>query len=315
MNFIFIGSGKFGLKCLRTCLKIPNLSLKTILTIPESFNISYNSKPIKNILHVDFKKIANDLSIPLKVLKNSMNDPGLLEEVISLKPKFLIVAGWYHMIPKKWLDKIPAYALHASLLPDYTGGAPLVWAIINGETKTGVTLFKMDNNIDSGPIIDQEECNITNDDTIKTLYTRIEISAVNLLKNSLSKIIRKKINFKIQDNSKRRIFPQRKPEDGLIDWKWRSIEIDRFIRAQTKPYPGAYTILNNSKLHIWKAEIINKKHKLYQPGKISFKNSDYCTIECSNSYIKLLKISYMNHDYSQKNIKNIFKNIKQDKIK
>jgi methionyl-tRNA formyltransferase len=82
-----------------------------------------------------------------------MNEPGLFQTVTSWNPDAFLVAGWYHMIPKIWRNLAPAYGLHASLLPDYSGGAPLVWAMINGETKTGVTLFQMDDGVDSGPIV------------------------------------------------------------------------------------------------------------------------------------------------------------------
>ena len=89
------------------------------------------------------------------------------------------------MIPKRWRELAPAYGLHASLLPDYSGGAPLVWTMINGESETGTTLFKMDSGIDSGPIVGQKAEPIWNDDTIATIYERIESREIELIERYL----------------------------------------------------------------------------------------------------------------------------------
>ena len=86
-----------------------------------------------------------------------MRDPALLEKVACWKPEAFLVSGWYHMVPRKWRALAPAYGLHASLLPDYSGGAPLVWAMIKGEEKTGITLFQLGDGVDDGPILGQAE--------------------------------------------------------------------------------------------------------------------------------------------------------------
>ena len=147
--------------------------------------------------------------------------------------------------------------IHALLLPDYSGGAPLVWAIINGEKKTGVTFFYFDEGVDSGDIIAQEEIDIYENDTIKTLYEKAELTGKNILIKYLPLLAVNQAPRIKQDESKRRIFPQRKPSDGEIDWNWESKRIKNFIRAQTKPYPGAFTLINNKKIIIWDADIVD----------------------------------------------------------
>ena len=158
------------------------------------------------------------------------------------------------MIPKS-IREIPVegvWGIHASLLPNYAGGAPLVWAIINGETKTGVTLFKMDSGVDDGPIIDQKALAINHDDNIGTIIKKVaKISKVIIFKS----LMRDKIKYMPQDKSKIKVFPQRNPADGEIDWSWDSVKIKNFVRAQTKPYPGAWTIINNKKIILWDISI------------------------------------------------------------
>ena len=110
----------------------------------------------------------------------------------------------------------------------------------------------MDSGVDDGDIIAQESFPILDQDTIKEVYEKATISSLKILKQVL---ILPKIEFKPQDKTKIKIYPQRSPEDGLIDWSWDIERIKNFIRAQTKPYPGAYTILNNKKITIWDANI------------------------------------------------------------
>ena len=148
VNLVFIGSSKFGLKCLQGCLDIPVVKVVGVVSAPETFAISYRPKGVTNVLYADVAGLAEANSIPIATLEQSMADPLLLENVTAWKPDAFLVAGWYHMIPKSWRKIAPAYGLHASLLPDYSGGAPLVWAMINGETKTGITCFQMNDGVD-----------------------------------------------------------------------------------------------------------------------------------------------------------------------
>ena len=105
-----------------------------VVTAPETFSISYRPAGVRNVLYADIESFAKDHSLRLATLKRSMNETGLLEIVEEWEPDLFLVAGWYHMIPRAWRAVAPAYGLHASLLPDYSGGAPLVWSMINGES-------------------------------------------------------------------------------------------------------------------------------------------------------------------------------------
>jgi len=296
VNIVFIGSSKFGLKCLSVCLDFKDLSIKGIVTSPQKFSISYSSTGVKNILYRDFSKFAADHSIEVRSIKSSMNDPKLFNDVAKWKPDAFLVVGWYHMIPKLWRDLAPAYGLHASLLPDYSGGAPLVWAIINGESKTGITMFKMDEGVDSGPIVGQSEERIFPDDTISTLYARIEVRGIELLQDVLPKLALGKLKLKAQNELNRRILPQRSPEDGQIDWRKDALYVDRFIRAQTKPYPGAFTIFDGKPLHIWKSSVSTENIQS-MPGTVTRKKDGFCYVSCGKGAILMHEISYKRKSY------------------
>jgi methionyl-tRNA formyltransferase len=255
MELLFIGATTFGLKCLKLLSKMESVKVKGIISNDQTFKISYNAKGVTNYLYADFDTFATENNIPFYRLKESMREQGIADFIRSCAPDFCIVAGWYHKIPKEYLNLLKFAGLHASLLPDYSGGAPLVWALINGEKKTGITFFLLDEGVDSGDIIGQKEVEIEEDDNIRTLYEKIELLGLDLLTEYIPKIADGTAVYKRQDHSKRRAFPQRKPEDGLINWDWSTRQIKNFIRAQTKPYPGAYTLIQGKKITIWEADV------------------------------------------------------------
>jgi methionyl-tRNA formyltransferase len=251
MNIVFVGSTSFGLKCLQACLQLNYVNVVGIVTAPQRFAISYSPEGVDNVLYEDIHTFASSKGIPAVQLIDTMHNAELIANIKNWNPHAFLVAGWYHILPKSWRTIAPAYGLHASLLPDYSGGAPLVWSIINGESRTGVTLFQMDDGVDSGPIVAQAVEPILTNDTISSLYSRIEAQGVQLLKRSLPQLARGIANLQPQDETKRRIFPQRCPDDGRIDWTWSASKIYNFVRAQTLPYPGAFTHYGPSRIYIW----------------------------------------------------------------
>jgi methionyl-tRNA formyltransferase len=259
---------------------------------------------VTNVLYADIAGYAATHGLPVEILKIRMNEPGLLETVQTWKPDVFLVAGWYHMIPNRWRAVAPAYGLHASLLPDYSGGAPLVWAMINGEAKAGITLFQMDSGVDSGLIAGQAEEIIHPNDTIATLYSRIEERGLDLLRDFLPRLADGTFTLTPQDESKRRIFPQRSPEDGHIDWSQDARAIDRFIRAQTKPYPGAFGILEGERLTIWSADL-DVCSPADEPGRIE-KNGEKYSVCCAEGRVILKEIAYRGKDYLQPDMHEVF---------
>jgi len=305
MKIVFIGASTFGLKCLEACLEIPQVEVTGIVTAPKTFSISYSPQGVTNMLHADAFEIAKAHNIPVKTLECTMSELGLFEGVAEWKPDVFLVAGWYHMIPKRWRELAPAFGLHASLLPDYSGGAPLVWAMINGETKTGITLFQMDDSIDSGPIVGQREESIHPNDTIAMLYARIEQQCLLLLREALPQMASGMLRLVPQDETKRRLVPQRSPADGQIDWSQDARIVDRFIRAQTRPYPGAFSSLEGKPLHIWAATLASSTEGC-ECGYVHRIDDNTYTVRCGTASIQLEEISYESETYTRPELARLF---------
>ena len=257
LKFAFLGATNYSKELLLFLIN-NDFFPKAIFSIPQEFKISYSEKKVKNSNYADLKEIAEKYNIAYYEV-DSVEGKRLkdYEKIIqNLHLDLMLVLGWYYMIPRSIRDltKYGAWGIHASLLPKYAGGAPLTWAIINGEKETGVTLFRMDDGVDDGDIIAQKSFKIEYADTIKEVYEKATEESKKILLDTLVNI--SSINFKKQDKEKLQIYPQRKPEDGEIDLSMSAEELYNFVRAQSSPYPGAFIRLKDGKkLIIEKARV------------------------------------------------------------
>ncbi len=259
MKAVFFGCTVFSEIILKELLKLKKVSISAVFSIPAEFSISYSKEKVRNTNFADLSSYARDLNIPFYWVDSEkgkrITDYGSILKEIN--PDVILVMGWYFMVPKKIREFAiyGAWGIHASLLPNYAGGAPLVWAMIEGEKRTGVTLFQLSDGVDDGDIIAQAEFPIEHHDTIKEVYEKATNTSIELLNDIFGKDINQ-IEVRAQDKSKIKVYPQRSPSDGEIDWNWPIEKIRNFIRAQTKPYPGAWTIINGKKVILWDATII-----------------------------------------------------------
>lgn len=255
MRIVFFGATEFGHRCCETLLDAGE-NVVGIFSIPQEFKISYSKTPVKNVNYRSFEDLAKKHDVPLTYVTGKMGD--YVETIRQLKPDFGLAIGWYYMIPRgiRELCAKGVAGIHASLLPRYKGNAPLVWAIINGETKTGVSFFYFEDGVDAGDLIAQQEIAIERDDTIKTVYDKVTVASLDILRRYIPLLRQGTAPRTPQPASNEPAYPARKPEDGLIDWAKSPEEIRNFIRAQTKPYPGAFTYIAGKKVTIWDADIV-----------------------------------------------------------
>ena len=258
IRIVFLGATQFSKQLFQFLRTITNVKIEAVFSIPKTFHISYSKKPVENCNYANMARLASELEIPNYIINNGKgnNLSDYTGEIEKIAPDVILVLGWYYKIPTNILN-IPKYGtwgIHNSYLPRYAGGAPLVWAIINGEEETGVTLFRMNKKMDAGDIIKQKRISIKFEDTIKEVYQKATEQSKILLKEVFENF--KQIKFTPQDQSKLEYFPQRSPEDGEIDKTKTAEEIYNFIRAQTNPYPGAFIrTIDGKKIVIEKARI------------------------------------------------------------
>lgn len=257
MKIVFLGCTEFSKKIFEQVEQIKNVEIAALFFIPREFTISYSDTSVTNTNFYDFTEIAANRNIPLYEVdsKKGKKLTDYKNIISDIKPDIILVMGWYYMVPKsiRDLSKYGAWGIHASMLPDYAGGAPLVWAMIEGNRETGVTLFQLADGVDDGDIIKQKAITIDESDTIKDVYQKATHASIEILSEVLQNL--EDVKFVPQDKSKIKVYPQRSHADGKINWSWDITTLKNFIRAQTKPYPGAWFEVEGKKVIIWSADI------------------------------------------------------------
>ena len=195
-------------------------------------------------------KICEDYEIPF-FIGNPRNGKAsqffekmIVDVLISVNYTFLIENDLIKL-PKKL-----AFNIHGSLLPKYRGRTPHVWAIINNESETGITTHLIDEGCDTGDIISQTIIPIDSQDTGGHLLEKFKNLYVQVIQKILLDIDRGRLEIKPQDESKATYFGRRTPDDGLINWSWQKERIRNWVRAQSYPYPGAFSFYENKKIVI-----------------------------------------------------------------
>lgn len=205
-----------------------------------------------------FERLAEKNKKPIFRTKN-INAEETIESLSKLSPDLAIVIGWSQIISKKVLDipKKGTIGLHSARLPRGRGGAPVNWSIVHGEPEIWITLFYLDEGVDSGDILSQEAVRIEDDDDVKSVFEKLSLVAKDMVPQAVSSIEKGSARRKKQDITEATYRPRRKPNDGLIDWEKKSRELFNWIRALTHPYPGAFTYKTKKKLFVWKSELFD----------------------------------------------------------
>ncbi|WP_298485513.1 methionyl-tRNA formyltransferase [uncultured Maribacter sp.] len=238
------------------------------------------------------KKYALEQNIPI-IQPTNLKDTTFLEELKKLNANLQIVVA-FRMLPKVvWqMPEYGTFNLHASLLPSYRGAAPINWAIINGETKTGVTTFFIDDKIDTGEIILQEETTITQEDTAGTLHDKLMAIGATLVIKTITAISNNTVTLQKQKDSKelKSAYKIHK-ETCKVDWQLPLNAIYNHIRGLC-PYPAAWTTLYNGNEEIFlKIYAISKTEEIhiYKLGQLIF-NKKEIKVAVKNGFINLLEI-------------------------
>lgn len=257
VRILFMGTSEFAIPSLDKISK-SEYELIGVITQPDKpTGRHYKLTPPK------VKEFANKLNI--KVWQPiSLKDKEGLELIRNLKPDLVVVVAFGQILSEEFLQipKIGSINLHASLLPKYRGASPIHHAIIQGETKTGVTIAWISKELDAGDIIGQEEVNIDPDDTAGTLSQKLSLIGADLLLKSITLINEGKVSRTKQDTSQVSYAPKLNKKDGLINWKKSDIEIHNLVRG-LNPFPGAYTYYKNHILKIWTTEIEEEEEGKY----------------------------------------------------
>ena len=204
-----------------------------------------------------------------------------LEEFRSFQADLAVVVAYGRILPETFLGAFPhgAVNVHFSLLPKYRGAAPVNWAIVNGETVTGVTTMKMDTGLDTGDVLLQRESNIGPEETSIELMERLSIIGAELLSETLAEFAQ--IKPLKQDDSVASLAPIMKKEDGLFKWEMPADQIARRVRG-FQPFPTTYCYLDGKKLTLWKCTVADEREEALNAGTIIEAHGEELIVQCGD---------------------------------
>lgn len=246
---------------------------------------THTDSPDENNFFASVARLGAGLNLPVYAPED-VNHPLWVDRIRELQPDVIFSFYYRNMISDDVLSLAPkgGFNLHGSLLPRYRGRAPVNWALLKGESETGVTLHKMVKRPDAGDIVAQRAVPISADDIALTLHAKVRDAAQVLLADVLPKMKQGDIPLTAQDESKASYFGRRTAADGEIHWHKPATEINNLVRAVTEPYPGAFTYLGQRKMTIWRSRPLATAHDK-QPGTVL--SSDPLVVACGEGALEI----------------------------
>jgi methionyl-tRNA formyltransferase len=247
MNLVFFGSSQFAVPCLQALL-ITKHKISCVVTQPDrkkGRGMHLEGTPVK--------KFASEVG--LKIYQPAkINTPEVKEFLKSLKADLFVVVAYGHILPKVILEtpKIFTVNAHASLLPEFRGAAPINWALIKGKKKTGISIMKLNEKMDAGPVIMQEAVDIRESDTAVSMEGKLSMLAASLLIKALDAIEHNKYTLVEQEERKATLAPKMEKGIGLIHWEKSAEEIHNLVRG-CLGWPGAHTHYKGKMLKVYEA--------------------------------------------------------------
>ncbi|MGA4996719.1 methionyl-tRNA formyltransferase [Streptomyces arboris] len=266
MRVVMFGYQTWGHRTLQALLDSEH-DVVTVVTHPRS------EHAYEKIWSDSVADLAEKHGIP--VIIRNRPDGELVERLKEVAPDIIVANNWRTWMPPE-IYNLPVHGtlnIHDSLLPAYAGFSPLIWALINGEPEVGVTAHLMDEELDAGDIVVQRSVTVGPTDTATDLFHRTVDLIAPVTTEALGLIASGQTEFTRQDRSKASFFHKRAEEDIRIDWNWPAEDLERLIRAQSAPYPSAFTFHKGQRLEVVSA-VVSEGRYGGTPGRIFYREGD-----------------------------------------
>lgn len=287
MRIVFMGTPEFAVPSLEALLRSEDQVVGVVSQPdrPKGRGHQLIAPPVR--------LVAERAGIPvLQPLK--IRTPEFLQALSVWQPDLIAVAAYGRILhtPILRLPPMGCVNVHGSLLPKYRGAAPVQWAVINGETKTGITTMLMDEGMDTGPMLLQEKLEISPDDTAGTLAPRLAELGGQLLVGTIAQLKAGTLMPKKQDDGQATLAPILKKEDGLINWTMNATALANRVRGLS-PWPGAYTFFGGERWNLWKA-VSNVGARTDKPGTIVAVNKQAIVVATGDGLLNIREIQTAN---------------------
>jgi len=284
VRLLFCGTPQFAVPTFKHLLAQSEFEILAVITQPDrprDRGHEISSSPIK--------EVALAAKLPVHQ-PEKIRAPEVQELLQSYSPDFIVIIAYGQIIPARLLT-IPKFGwinLHASLLPKYRGAAPINWAFVNGETRTGLTTVRIDAGMDTGDILLQHEYGIEPNETAAALTTRLSEAGAPLMAETLRGLAAGKVIPRPQDHSQATLAPILKRDDGRIDWNRTAQEIHTRMRGFA-PWPGAYSVFRGQFCHLWGEPVSNEKRDA-PPGTLHLEGGNLLAVCGGATVFRLLAV-------------------------
>jgi len=277
LRIVFMGSPEFAVPTLRVL--IDAFDVAAVVCQPD--------KPAgrgQKLVAPATKLIALERGVPV-LQPPKARDPAFLEELRRLAPDVAVVVAYGKILPQAVLD-VPRHGclnVHASLLPRYRGAAPIQWAIIRGETETGVTIMQLDAGMDTGPMLLTQKVGIADDETAGTLAPRLSAIGAEMMLVALGRLEAGALVPTKQDDAQATLAPMLAKDAGKIDWTRCAREVRNLVRG-VDPWPGGQTVLAGEPLKVWGARAAPGQGA---PGEVLAADREGLVVACADGAVAL----------------------------
>ena len=287
MRLLFMGTPVFAVPTLKALLSSHH-TVSAVFTQPDKPSgrgEKLSAPPVKQLA------LEQDVAV---YQPEKLKAPEWQPVFAELNVDAYVVVAYGRILPQWLLDlpRLGAYNVHASLLPQYRGAAPIHWAIANGETKTGITTMKLDAGMDTGDMLLQHEIPIEPEDTSTSIHDRLAEIGAELMLQTLDALERGLAKRIPQDPALASYAPMLKKADGLLDWSQSAVSLHNRIRA-FNPWPGTYTVLQGQTFRIWKAQPAEASGEL-PSGTLLHHSSGAAVVACGTGFLRLEEVQLEN---------------------
>jgi methionyl-tRNA formyltransferase len=283
MRTVWVSDDVIGRDCLEAAAE-SGAEIVGVVTLPETATIDRSAR-------CRFDDVATRHRAEY-LETNDLNADSTLNALRKLEPELLFVVGWYQLVREPFIAmaREGVFGMHPTLLPRHRGRASIPWALLSGLARTGVTLFEIvDATADSGAIVGQAVVDIEPDDTATTLFERLASAHLDLIREFVPQIVSGSAPRIPQDPKRASTWHRRRPDDGIIDWETRAPYLYDWVRAQTRPYPGAFTFLGDEKVVVWRARPV--EHQQAAPaGTIVAERDEGPVVACGEGALLLEEV-------------------------
>lgn len=282
MRILFMGSPELAVPSLKTVSETGRIV--GVVTQPAKAS-GRGRKLTPSPVFVEAGKLGLKATTP-----DSLRTPDIEATLRGLEPDIAVVVAYGKILPPNILavPRLGCVNIHASILPELRGAAPIQWAIARGYTRTGVTLMQMDEGMDTGPILLQKETDIGIQETAGELGVRLAEMGADLLREGLPLLNSGELTPVVQDDSQATYAPLLSKTDGLIDWSLTATQITNRVRGFS-PWPGTYTIRGGNRLLVTRARVVKSESRM-PPGTIVIEGTGGIQVACGSGTLDLLAV-------------------------